>query len=287
MIFEQLLKKNIKSIFFIIIGIFWLILFLYLRFGISKSSYSLIELKSQITLQYLIIHIGFVFLHIGLILYAIYILLLKNKKTSNKIVKKISNIITFIIAKPLEHLRDFIAPYIPYSGSLFCNLALFLQKNDYDKITKLIVILFNIIPRILVSIIFFIELVFYNKIYYFIPSLFLLLIPLIWNLFRNLFTNFGIRALNDIRSYIKIIPIGESKPNGFYEDYLFEPLDKYDYEPNEINEYGSLWFLAINIYGFGELYFKQFQETLTPYVTIFCSSLYLFATVYKISFLFM
>lgn len=93
------------------------------------------------------------------------------------------------------------------------------------------------------------------------------------------------RALKDIPTHIEVIPQGEPFENGWYETYSFKGFDKYEYGPGDVEEYSYMWFLAINMYGFGHTYFKGFQIQLNPYVILICSSLYISATIYKVIFL--
>ena len=148
------------------------------------------------------------------------------------------------------------------------------------------VIIFNVIPRLFVSFVFFTEIVFYQRIYYFVSCLIFLLLPVMWNIFVNLFTNFGERALADIPKYINVIPQGEPLNNGWYNNYVFEFKSEYQYEENDKEEYKKLWFIALKIYAYGESYLKKYQQAMTPYVIIICSSLYIFATLYKLFFIF-
>jgi hypothetical protein len=199
-------------------------------------------------------------------------------------------LLDFLITQPLLFLRDVIAPYIPYSATIFCYFCELLNKiftyNIPFAILTLPIIIFNVIPRLVVSLVFFIELVIYQRIYYFVSCLILLLIPIIWNIFIDLFTNFGQRALIDIPKYINVIPEGEPLNNGWYHAYTFEYKSEYQYEENDKEEYKKLWYLALKIYAYGECYFKKYQQIISPYVIIYCSSLYVTATLYKLFFLF-
>lgn len=278
------IKNYIKITFFCLLALFWIGVFIYFRFYVSRPSYDLHDVKNLVNSKYLLIHLVFILLHVCLIIYAFH-LLYKNNNQENirgKMMTYIHKITSFVFVKPFEYLRDLIAPYIPYSGIIFCNLGNFFE-NNLSFLNKFVFI-FNFIPRIALSCLFFAELIFFQRISYFIMFIPLLLVPTLWNLFLSLFTNFGKRALEDIPNIIKVIPIGEMLPNGWYKKYTFEPLDKYEYGPNDIQEYSILWYGSINIYGFG-LLMKSYQIKITPYVILWCSSLYIVATLYKLLFL--
>ena len=146
------------------------------------------------------------------------------------------------------------------------------------------VIIFNLMPRIMVAIIFFLELIIYNRIHYFLISLPLLLLLILWNIFLNLYINFAVRGLIELPKSIKITPIGEPSTNGWYNAYDFGPLSQYHYEKNDIKEYADTFIIVIKMYcfGAGNQSFKTFQQQISPYITLLTSSLYLFSSIYKL-----
>lgn len=283
--FNSIFNKY-KNLYFIFLGSFWILLFFYYRFIIKRVDYNLEQVKANVSLEYLICHLFFILLHCFLISYAIY--LIKKKNQNNKesiIITYIKDFLNIIFSQPLIYLQELIAPHIPFSGTIFCHFGSFLVKRNFAWLTKCFVIICCILPRVIISLVFFTELVFYNRSYYFILLLPLLLLPILWTLFVNLFTNFGERALQDLPTFINIKPKGNMLPNGFYTEYIFEPCDKFNYSPGEFEEYQTLWYLSINIYGIGIFYFKNFQQKSIPYIILFTSPLYLFATIFKVLFI--
>lgn len=281
-----LIEKYLKPLYFISLGLFWISLAIYLRFFRYRPSYKLNDLQELVTIQYLLIHFSFIVFHAGLIFYTIYSLLNKNNnENKNFIIQKITLILEILLKKPLEYLKDLIAPHIPYSGVFFCKFGSYLAKRNYALITKTFVIIFAVVPRIIVALVFFVELIFFNHIYYFIPCLLLLIIPVIWNIFINLFITFAMRALKDIPTFVEVIPEGAPLENGWHTTYSFKAFEKYEYGPNDIKEYASMWSLAIHMYSFGYTYFKSFKIQINPYVILICSSFYISATIYKVIFL--
>lgn len=279
------IQKNIKDIFFLSISFCWISLFIWFRFIMKKSGYNLVELKINYSFFFLTTSISFICLHIFLLLFALYSIFYKEKnKYKPTIFQIIQKFIDFMIIQPFETLRKIIAPHIPYSGIIFVKITQFFEKHDLSLL-KYPVIFFSIIPRILVSVVFYIEIVFFNKIHYFITCILLLLIPLFWNIFVNLYTNFAERALQDIPKYIHVIPVGDPEPNGWHSSYNFKLFDKYIYQENDLKEYSEGFMNAISMYGFGKTLFKGFLAKVSPYVTLFTSSLYLFASIYKLIFL--
>lgn len=285
-IFKEKIKQKLLSTYFICIALFWFGFFIYIRFFKKKTSYTLTALKNAVTLKLLFLQIIFILFHIINIIYAIYIIY-----RSSNIAYEPRGIITYIkkllditFTQPLTYVRDILAPIIPYSGIIFCHFGTFLGKSN-PNIAKFFVILFSLIPRIIVAMIFFIEIIFFEEIYYFLISLVLLFIPILWSIFVNLFINFGERALKDIQIYINVSPVGDMLPNGWYKEYFFEPNTKYECSANDLKEYEHLWHTAMIIYAFGYTHFKYYKDITMPYVTIFCSSLYLSAGLYKFLFI--
>lgn len=186
-------------------------------------------------------------------------------------IKRFHKVLEFFFIKPFENLRNAISPYM---GIVYCKFAECLQSKETSTI-KYFIICFNFVPRLVVSIILLIELIVYQRINYFIPAVFILLNPIIWNIFLNLFIAFAKRLLINILTVIEVIPVGQLLPSGWYRKYTFKPLLKYDYTSEYVNEYGRLWIIAIAISGYGEVYLQEYQKSITPYIIIICSSLYI------------
>ena len=200
-IIKQKITHHIESFFLWALCLFWVSMFIYFRFIKNNLSYTLVELKSQITDYFVIGNIFFITLHFILLSYALSLIFLKRNNISiPRIIKNTTNI---LFIKPFLKVRDLIAPHIPYSGLLFCYFTEYLEKQSFILL-KVFVIIFNSLPRIIVALIFFIEIICYHQIYYFLISISLLLIPLLWHIFINLYINFAERGLLEIPKYIVI-----------------------------------------------------------------------------------
>ena len=280
------IKSYFNSIYFLVLGTFWIALFIYFRFINKRSPYDLVDLRGLISTPYLLIHGGFILLHLFLICYAIYLIYNRNKDTKlpHWFIQKIQSSMEIILTKPLSYIKELIAPHIPYSGLFFCYLSEFLEKKD-PILAKRLIYIFYVTPRIIVACIFFIELVRYQRISYFVTSLILLLLPLLWSLFVNLFISFGERCLNDIPKYIEVTPLGEPFFAGWHKEYSFRGREEYKLDENDVREYGLTWLRVLHIYAYGNAHFKDNQKFISPYITIVCSSLYLGGILYKLFFL--
>ena len=277
---------NFYNLYLYSVGVLWIILIIYLRFLRKRSEYTLSNLKSNMTDYTIYANIAFIILHIIIIIFALYLLKKrKNEQVSNNaLFTKLQNIFDKVFIKPLESIRDLIAANIKGSGIFYSKVCHFLEINVKLR-PKMLVILFYIIPRIILAFIFFVEIIFYNQIRIFIYSLFILIIPLTWILFVNLFTDFGERCLKDIPKNVQVIGVGELLSYGFYKTYEFKPLPQFSYEDGELKEWADTWFMALHSYVFGKYYLKGYKSMIGPYLTILTSTLYLSAGFYKLSFI--
>lgn len=276
------MKTSQNKLYLLLLGLFWVVFFMYMRIFFTKTPYDIPEIKNVFLEKQLLFGITFITLHFIIICVSIYSLRLsyEQKKTIPKFVHKLQDIYTTVFIAPLTYIRNLIAPKIPYSGIFFCKIAAFMENKGAWRF-KALVVLFYILPRSIVASIFFIELVFYQRIYYFVFSLAILLIPLIWLIFVNLFTDFGYRGLVDIPKYVNIIPLGDPLPNGWYSRYRFEPFPQYKYSHTSVDEYRKLYFLSMSIWAYGETFIQKYQRDTMPYITLYTSTLYMVATSYK------
>lgn len=284
-------KEFLNYIYIFSISSFWILFFIYFRFILERKTYTLNDVKINITIPMLLLTFFICCFHITLLLISVYTILSKRTLNQEKslnipVITKIKlycqKIQTIFFFKPLIELRNIVAPHIPYSGILFCKFTTIFEVKS-DLILKIIVILFNNMPRFIVSLIFFVETIFYNHIYYFIQSLFILFIPLCWNILLNLYANFAERTLKDISKNIEVVPLGKILSNGWHTEYGFNPFPQFTYEENEIKEYKELWFLCMTMSSLGET-MRIYQKVIMPYMTIITSSLYLSAGIFRLIF---
>lgn len=290
---KQKIITNIESIYLLTIylltiSFFWISFFIYSTFIQKKVIYNLSELKSNITQYILVANIFFITLHIIFILYALFLLFSKNNiiNISQKYMLTIKNITKML---NYERFLKRNVPYIPYAADIYVSITNFLYelslKYNHETIKRIPVIIFYVIPRLIVATIFFIEIMFYNRIYYFIISLLLLLIPILWSSFLILFVTFVERGLLGIALAIDITPTWEHVFNGrmrLGDSYSFKPLPQRTYKPNEVEEWGESYLGAVKMYWFAKLSFENYQQQIKPYVTIMTSSLYLLAAIFTL-----
>ena len=62
----------LTQIYFTFLGIFWITVFIYFRFFAPRTSYTLEELKSQLTIKHYISFSAFIIIHIVLLILALF-----------------------------------------------------------------------------------------------------------------------------------------------------------------------------------------------------------------------
>ena len=191
-IFSTLLK-----IYSFIVGLCWIIFQIYFRFVAKKNSYNFYELKLIVTTKILTIFLLFVLLHFFIIIsITLHFYRMKKNKEPSPIMIKISDRLSFILYliywKPLLYIYDLLGPNLPGTGRFFIWLNKRWNKKNYSpKYFYTLIFLFDILPKLIMAITFFVEILFYNRLYYFLYTIFLILIPIILRIFLKLFIDFS------------------------------------------------------------------------------------------------
>lgn len=138
-------------------------------------------------------------------------------------------------------------------------------------------------PRVIVSIIFFIEIICYNRIYYFVHMLIILLLPPIYQIFQKLCSSFVTRNLPVLEEHLIVIPVGEPNIHGIYTAFNFQlPSSSIalGYTEEHLKENSEAWMLLFYLNNYNQI-IKTYIERYSLYVTVFSSSLYVFTGIYK------
>lgn len=276
------IKTHKRELYLLLVSIFWVLIYIYVRFIVERRPYDLEMLKLHVTLKYLLFQCTFLVLHLTLIFYHIANIMNGSLiKNTFWVTNEIKLLLNKIIIEPLNYLRQKIGPEIPGSGMFFCKIMELIIKYNIDP-AKITTIFFYAFPRIFVASVFFIEIVIVQKIQYFFLSLTLLIIPVLWTIFINLFTDFGKRILDDMPRLVEVIGLGKPLENGWHSEYMFKEKPEYSYEENDLEQYAETWSICMKIYGYGENFLKAFQSKINPYVSLTCSLLYFNAILFKI-----
>jgi len=286
------LMEFLKSkIYLLIVGIIIIFLHIYFRFFKAKESYDLKDLKDEISFLNIILSLIFILVQLVTIMSLLYFLYKKyyNIQKSSILIQNISKIVDYLYWKPLEHIHDLIAPDLPYSGTLIIYITKFLEKGNKDlryKLYRHSYILFEYIPQILVSSIFFIEIVLHNQMYYFLYFIILLIIPILYQIYLKLSLSFVIRNEPEFLKRLFIIPKGSPDIHGVYLQWEFSLKPLYAGENVFLNqyikEYLSLQRIRTHI-----IKIKLYKSQYYIYVVLFTSSLYLSAAIYRLIYILM
>lgn len=289
--------KHIVSYIFpmylITLGLSWLFLQIYFRLFIERPSYNLIELKPFLTTKHYVFFVVFIIIHIiivSLTCITIYRQIFPRKKPSIfvSMTVKITYVIDQIYWKPLEYIHDLIVPNIPMSGKLF----LYIEKiwSSKDPIYFYVLIfLFEFLPRLLIAIIFSIEVIIFGQIKIFIYSVSLIFITIIWQIFLKMFASFGKRNKHVIEEYFYPIkgmgdPILDSHGNIIsYNSLEFVVKPEYDGVIN-VEEEARLLLQLEAMPRFVEHLQKDTAKVI-PYVTFITSVIYIIGGMYRLIFL--
>lgn len=271
-------KTHLKNFYLITRSFIIIISHIYLRLFLEKRQYTLEMLRAYATTTTYILFWIFITWHLVLLLISCHILYKKkyNIKTVSKFMKKLKNILDIVYWNPLLYLHDQIAPSLPYSGYLILKYITLISKyNLANKLTNI----FDFTPKIITAYIFFCELIFLNRIYYFLYCIPFLLIPLVYQVFLKLCESFIQRNQPIVEKPIIITPQGRPNSYGVYTEFRF------DINPNYINvdlqEHAEFWMSLLRLHNY-ILYVRMHQIYYIPYVNILCSSLYLIAGLHKI-----
>jgi hypothetical protein len=195
-----------------------------------------------------------------------------------------SRIVNNLYWKPLEYIHDLIAPELPYSGIIFVSIADFVDKGNRDlryKLYQSSYLLFDYLPQIFVSSIFFIDIVIFNQLYYFLYAIILLIIPILYSIYLKLAESFFIRNAPQFYESLNIKSLGDPDEHGVYLKWHYSLKSNYVYDPDIfaefVHEYTLLKRIDLHI-----KYIRIYKKKYYPYVILLTSSLYLSAAIYRL-----
>ena len=282
--------------FLLIFGLFWTCTHLYFRLLIDRPTQLNLNDIQASTLTWIILFSYFIILHILLLGVALKTVFFKHK--TNFILQRIIILINTIYWEPLKYIENLIIPYIPGSGRFYIFLESKLQTYQHNtRFKKALIFFIHFLPQIVIASIFCVEIIFFNNLRFFFPSLLLLLFPLASSIFLHIYITFADRNITLIHSVFEYIighdPICDSKGNpilnydGTYAAYGSIESKLYKDEIGKVNSSVTIQLLVqlIRIHYFGN-HLKILIASYYPYCTLLTSSLYLMGGIYRLSYLF-
>lgn len=286
--FNSFKSKYLYNIYLSFMAITIIGLFIYFRFIIKRATYSLEVLKIFADYYYFCICFFFLILHLIIIIIIIYNLCNKDIVTkNNKYLQYTTYIIDIIVWKPLYYILKIISPHIPYSGTIIIHYCYFFRKDEFRFfLMKLLCFFCYFFPKIVMSILFVTEIIFYHQLKYSIQFIYILLIPLIYKVFINLAESFYTNNMPDLLDGLIVTVTGTPNSNGVYATHHLLFKENSGYSKEQFPELVENWSILVSLLALNNI-IRIFMQQLMPYITILCSSLYLIAFSYKIYFLFL
>lgn len=263
-----LIEIYLISMSFFIIGIFF-----YYRIFMKRFEYSLEMLKLNLNLKYFILCSFFFLFHVFLICFILIKILKKNKAESLVFLytKKISDI---FIYHPLDYAVTKISPYIPYSGTLIINYCYFFRQNMFRLfLTKVLCFIFYFLPKIFMALLFVIEIIYYNKVKYFIMFILIFVIPYIYILFLTLSEKFYDNNMPTVEENIVVTPVGLPNAYGVFTKFNFKLKENTGYTQKDLPEIIDAWDVLFYILNLNAM-IREFILNYGFYITLVTSSCY-------------
>lgn len=271
----------IKNLYLYLFSLLIIIFHLYFRISRINDEVSLEILKNNLTFfNYFMLFIVFFIQTINIFL--IFKHIFKYEKKS-KWTQYFINFINIIYWRPLEFLYEKVAPDLPGSGKFFVFIATIVDRGNINlryKIYHHSYIFFSYFPQICVSSIFFVEVIFFHKIYYFFKLLFLLLIPLIFEIYIKLCISFYER---NVPEFFEFLNIEGSEPDSYgnYRTWSFSFKSEYSGNSKELLHESISDYMLLNKIKTHAILIKKYKEKNYIYILLLTSFLYFFPTIYK------
>ena len=198
-------------------------------------------------------------------------------KEETFLIKSFKPLIDWLYWKPLNFIYNLIMAKTPGSGQTLQKIAEILYRHDPAKRTFIIsAIIFDYLPRLIVMFSLFIDIFIFHKIYYFILTIGLILIPLLFQVMIKSLTDFWERNLPTIEQVVEVQPDLEKGIEWFF--FLRRPPYEFLSE-GEFQEWVDFWKVVSNLKIFTNAFtFHKYEYY--SFVTIICSSGYVFSWSY-------
>lgn len=153
---------------------------------------------------------------------------------------------------------------------------------------KMLCSILYFVPRICMSLLFFIEIVFFNRLEMFVKFIWIFIIPVSYMVFLNISEKLYVFNMRELYKIMEVTPTGLPNQNGVYTAHQFKFKPNSGYEENSLEDLKHLaenWdvlFYITNLNAITRIFIGQ----CAPYVTLFTSTLYLMSFSYKFYYLF-
>ena len=281
------------NLYLILLGLGWVFIHIYFRAIMERKPYPLNDIKYNLSSKHVILFTLFIILHLVLICISLFTLYKQNREATKVrlpkvfilFLEKVNYCFDLLYWRPLEFLHDTIAPHLPFSGAFFIYLEEKWTKNQYsDPYFISMIFLFDAIPKIIVSISFFIDIVVFAQMKYFFYLIPLILIPIGFSIFLKLMESFGKRNMPIIQDYFSEIighdpmynPYGQIRG---YHKYTYKVKPEYTTvidAREELMLVLQLYEIQHYVWGIRERLYK-----ISLYITVITSIIYLISGIVR------
>ena len=273
---RQLIKlfSNNLYIFFVILGIFWILLHFILRFIVERFPYKITvdvpKFSIVVAIILFLVHLVNIYIHISTI-FAF------NQK-ENALVLVIKIFIDFIYWKPLREFHNKIIVNLPFSGYILEDLGnTYIHKCNSKSRIFFSILISNFIPRLIVAFAFFIDVVLYKQFAYIYILLVLIVFPLMFDSFIYILDNFAFRNIQELEKNVIVLYVPEEDKTLFLWRSNNSVLENKDLE-----FYEKYWFMFRDFMVFFD-YIKTIKAKFLPYILLVTSSCYVIDWTYYLN----
>jgi len=281
------------NLYLILLGLGWVFIHIYFRAIIERKPYPLNDIKYNLSSKHVILFTLFIILHLVLICISLFTLYKQNREATKVrlpkvfilFLEKVNYCFDLLYWRPLQFLHDTIAPHLPFSLLFFLYLdKRWTKKRRGKNYFYGIIFLFDSLPKIIISISFFVDIVVYAQMKYFFYFIPLILVPISFSIFLKLMESCGVRGIPLIQVYFSRItghdPVFDEKGEIIaYRRYEYWVKPEYAPVIDPSEEMDLLLQLhSMQIYA---LDMKDFKNNINTYLTIITSTIYLISGIVR------
>lgn len=266
------MKNFLNNKIYLLIGFFIVIYTIYIRLVLKRLPREL-HMFDPINYVLIIITISWICLSLFIIWKNIRIILNIKSPSMNTFQKTLSSIQN-IITESLQQVYFFLGQFVSNGYENISFLAEKFYEFFYTR-TEALFLSISYAIRLIIVIIFLIDVFVFFKLYFFYRALILLCIPICINIFFFILKNFS-SNLNEIQSYLILEEDG-------YDELTKEPLTIFKPSPGnediDLSYHVTQFIICSKITGYLQVY-EYLHNYYSPRINIFIYSLYLIGWIY-------
>ncbi len=200
-----------------VFGVFWIAYYIYIRFIVDRLNYDLNSLVANHPVFYGCFAIVLICIHLFIIKT---IIESSFGYQSQNTFPRITKVIDYIYWKPLLYIYNRIN--IPYSGDFFVWLTNTINKLKRYQTFIDCAIIFDYIPRLLISISFLLDIFIYENLFHFYAVINFIIIPILYKIFLKMYADIAYCNYHVYEEFFTV----KKTDRGTFE---FTPINGYEY----------------------------------------------------------